>query len=264
MTYSKYGSKYRKPSAKKVYRKKRVYKAKPTKTFVKKVQKVINKNAEDKVAYAQANYVGFNSNMTAQSDLSPLIPGVTNGTTDNARIGDQIRATSLNIKGSITMNLNFTAIGTCRIAVRQLIVMPKMFTNWQAAYDNYGTWTSVLLKKGGTTTGFTGVLSDLHSEVNRDAITVYKDRIFYMDTPFFQTAAGAGDVSRTVKFYNYTLKLRNKLLKYDAGINSGLTPTNWCPIMLLGYVHLDGTINPDTVNTQIQDEHVCNLHYQDM
>lgn len=264
----KFGGKFRKGA-------RRVYKRKPAvkkairsvynKAFAKRVQKVIDKNAEDKVAYAQQAYAGYNSNMTAQSDVLPLIPSVTKGSNDNLRIGDQIRAKYLTVRGMISTNLNIaTTQGKCRIAVRQIICQPKMFTNWEGVYNNYGTWTATLLKKGGTTAGFTGVLSDIHSEINTDAITVYKDRVFYINTPWIQSATGAASTVTTVRHFNYKLPLRNKILKYDDGINSGITPTNYCPVMLIGYAYVDGTISPDTVNTAIQEEHVCNLHFQDM
>ena len=263
----KFNAKFRK-GARRVYKRKplvkKAIKSAYNKVFAKKVQKVIDRNAEDKCAYAQAAYTGFNSNMTAQTDLLPLLPGVTKGINDNLRIGDQIRSKYLTVKGMITANLNFTGIGNCRIAVRQIICQPKMYSDWSGVYNNYGTWTSTLLKKGGTTAGFTGVLSDIHSEINRDAITVYKDRIFYINTPFFQTAVGGVNTISSVKHFNYRIPCRAKVLKYDDGVNSGITPTNWCPVMLIGYAHVDGTVTPDTVNTQIQEEHVCNFHFQDM
>ena len=40
-----------------------------------------------------------------------------------------------------------------------------------------------IVKKGGTQTAFTGVVSDLYAPINNDAITTYYDKLIYIQNP---------------------------------------------------------------------------------
>ena len=71
-----------------------------------------------------------------------------------------------------------------------------------------------------------------------------------------------GGSQKTCKFFNINLKVKNKLLKYDASENSALTPVNYNPILLIGYAHLDSS-TPDTLNTEINLCYDVRMTYQD-
>jgi len=137
-----------------------------------------------------------------------------------------------------------------------------MYSNYDAIYANATTWQGSLLKKGLATVGFTGIINDLQADVNTDAITVMYDKVFYINTPYMVSSVGGASTYNSVRFINKTLNLRNKLLKYDPFFNSAKTPTNWNPVMLVGYVHLDGS-GPDTVSTQVSMTTDCYLEYED-
>lgn len=64
------------------------------------------------------------------------------------------------------------------------------------------------------------------------------------------TFAGAQEVYHATKFFSKTFKLRNKSLKYQSSYESNLQPVNWSPVILVGYVHLDGSA-PDVATTQM-------------
>lgn len=235
-------------------------------TFAKRVQQVINKNLEDKQAYQAVTDVNYNSGINSAGDLNFIIPNIANGTTDNARIGDQIRAKSLIVKGHFITNLTFNAYSQARIGVRMMIIAPKAYNSETSAIAGSAVWLNTLLKKGATTSAFTGTTQDLYAPINTDAITKYYDRVFYVRSPYVVGTITDGielSTSTTTKFFTIRLPwCKHRLLKYDSTVDSNLAPTNYCPILVLGYSHLDNSA-PDTVSTQVQLSWISTLTYQD-
>lgn len=236
-------------------------KSKPSKNLVKAIKSVIHKQTETKSAYHQTFSSNFNSPISVVADVIQVLPNLTNSTSDAGRIGDQIRAQKLKIKGFIASNLTFTGISGCRLGVRLMIVQPKQYGDFGLIQTQAATWLSYLLKKGATTGSFTGNIPDLFADINTDAITKYYDKIYYINTPYLQTAVGDTTTFNSVKFFSKTLNLKNKLLKYDNNVNAGVTPVNYNPVMLVGYVKLDGT-TPDA-NSQISLSNDSYLYYED-
>lgn len=235
----------------------------PSKSFAKKVQSVINKNSENKQIYING-FLSFNSGINSAGDIQQIVSNLGNGSADYQRIGDQIRGQTLSVKGWIAMTLSYlTSASASRIGVRLMIVQPKNFGALAEISANTGNWLGTLLRKGGTTTSFSGAVSDLQSPINTDAITKYYDKVFYLNLPYSQTAVGEASTVGSTRFFKISKKLRNKLIKYDSSIGSGLTPVNFNPVMLCGYVHLDGSA-ADVVNTQIQVNYDSVLQFQDM
>lgn len=220
------------------------------KNFKKKVLSVVRAQVETKQAFGNLPFTAFNSGINASGDLQWCLPNISQGTAENARVGDQIRALKLNIRGAIVSNLTYQAYSDCRIAIRMMIVSPKAYPTLASAQANATTWLATLLRKGGTTSNFTGAMEDLWAPINTEAITKYYDKVFYVNSPYMATAVGEQPTYNSVKFFNINMKLRNKLLKYDSSVGSGITPTNYGPILLLGYAHLDGS-SGDTLTTQV-------------
>lgn len=249
--------------------------AKPSRSFVKKVQKIIHKDAETKQAYTSLgdSLINFNSTINSANDMQLILPQIGQGSADNQRIGDEIRAQRLSVKGFINLAVDLTenTLPNRRVAVRMMVVSPKRFPNIDDAYTNWNSWYTSLLKKGGTQVAFTGLLSDLYAPINTDEITKYYDRVFYLSQDYWKTNVGTTtvssqsmmNISKTIKFFKFTMKLRNKKLRYDAGVSSNLRPTNFGPFLLLGYVHLDGS-SPDVVTTQVGLSYDAILDYEDM
>jgi len=234
---------------------------KTRKNFVKAVQSVINKNLEDKMAYKSVTDVAYNSGINSQSDLNSLMPNISHGTGDHGRIGDQITGKSLVISGHILSNLTYNGYSDCRIGVRMMVVSPKGYAGREPAYNSATTWLAHLLKKGNTTTGFTGLVSDFYSPINTDVITCHYDKKFYVKSPYLITAVGDANTSGSTKFFKIRLPCK-RVLKYDASVDSGLTPTSFNPFLILGYCHLDNA-TPDTLQTQINLNYICEFKYQD-
>jgi hypothetical protein len=253
--------------------------AKPSKSFVKKVQSIIHKNVENKQAFHTLDLTAFNSGINAVGDAIRILPNISNGNSDHSRIGDQLRGMTLNVKGHMISTIPAVYIGTsiatnARIAVRMMVVQPRSYSQIDSVQSNATTWMSTLLKKGATTTNFTGTISDLYAPINSDAIIKYYDKVMYLPLPTVQfinsgvvgatnvNGPVASDVASSCKFFNLSLRVKNKLLKYDTTGSSTLQPMNYAPTFILGYVKLDGS-SPDTVSTQVSCAFDAMFQYED-
>lgn len=228
----------------------------------KEMQAQINKNMETKYAYTNTGdtLVKFNSGITSTGDYMRIVPNIGQGDGDNQRDGDQIRALSLKIRGYVKLDINNTApMSTNSAVVVRLMVLSQKnksnFTDLQLSSSGLAT----LLKKGGTTVGFTGLLSDLYAPINTDVFTKHHDELIYLYQDAIISPNGAAtpgiqyitsNIKNTVKFININVPCKNKVLKYDEDIAGTLEPTNFAPFLVLGYSYLDGTI-PDVINSKV-------------
>lgn len=240
--------------------------------FTRDVKAVLSALAENKQAFHTTgnSLVMFNSGIDAVGDMMQIVPAIAQGVGDSNRIGDQIRAKSLNIKGYVKLNLNDVPDSTklpsviCRMMIVSLKTRPSYIDATASSAP-----LATLLKKGGTTVGFTGLLSDIYAPINTDVFTVHHDTNFYLNQTFVN-AIGASvpsqyvpqDISGTVKFFNFQVKCKNRLLRYDEDVGSGLYPANFGPMLLLGYSYLDGS-SPDTISTNVGLQYDCTLTYED-
>lgn len=247
--------------------------AKPSKNFVKAVEKVIHKDVETKEGYRELGLTQFNSAINSSGDVQVLLPTTFKGTNDNNRIGDQMRAQKLVIKGYLMLNstpisVNVNPGTNARVAVRMMIVQPKSYQALADIQSSASVWMGYLLKKGATVSSFDGTIPSLYAPINTDAITKYYDKVIYLSTDTFYMppatplSTGFNNSKSSVKFFRKTFKLRNKLLKFDDNINSGQFPTHWNPVLILGYCHLDGS-SPDTVTTAVSLAYDSYLDYED-
>lgn len=267
----RYGRRYRKKrqyvSARKAVRKAR------KNNFVKAVKKVIDRDTETKQAwYSSGNSLTqFNSGINSAGDMLQVVPNINVGTNTNERIGSKLKAKSLTIKGHIRYNTNDIPdvnYPAC-VYVRMMVVSPKYRSNYT---DNTGSTfpLTALLKKGGATSAWTGVFSDMNAPINTDMFTVHAQRRFYLNQSVFPTVGAAApsatvsaDVKNLIKFFNIPLRVKNKILRYDNSLSSNLLPTNYSPIILLGFCYMDGT-SPDTISTPLGMEYIVDFRYEDL
>lgn len=244
------------------------------KSLVKLVKNVIHQQAETKQAYISTgdSLVKFNSGINSTGDMIQVLPNINLGTADNARIGDQIRAQSLNIRGYVRIDPSATSpyfnnAGVPNVMARLMVVSLKTKQNFTEATSS-ATPLNGLLKKGGTTTAFTGVLSDIYVPINTDLWTIHADRKMYLTQDYVASYGGVTaqlipqDFKDTIKFFNINVKCKNKLLKYDSNISSALLPTNFAPILLLGYSFMNGDA-PDVLLTKLGLQFDATLNYED-
>lgn len=116
---------------------------KPSKFLKRTIQSMISKNVEDKEAFFSSgtNLVYFNSGINANGDLLQVVPGISNGTTEQHRVGDTIRAKTLVIKGYIQLQKDQTMgdVANKRVAVRLMCIGSKRLKEWNQMYGNFGT-----------------------------------------------------------------------------------------------------------------------------
>jgi len=227
-----------------------------TKSFARKVGAVVNRGRETKQVYAALAATAFNSGISGTGDIQALVPNMGNGTAESQRIGNEVQAKSMTVRGSIVYNPSAGQFGTyanARLGVRLMIVQPKAYATSDAVYGFASTWLPELLRKDGTQVAFTGLLDDLYAPINTDVITCYYNKVFYLQGPFVSSATGSVQMIGATKFFSKKINFRGagKKLRYDANYNSGLSPTNYCPVMLLGYTHMDGSA-PDVATTALQ------------
>lgn len=236
--------------------------------FRRKVLDVMRSVVETKQAFHQNPLTYFNSAISGAGDCLQVIPSIAQGTLDSQRIGDRVSPQSLSIRGWLNMVPQdpTQSLGVRRIGVRLMIVSVKAYPTYAVAAANTGTWMPGLLKKGGTTTSFTGALDDLYAPINTDLITCHYNKVFFLHQAMYY--AGTTNVSTTyeaggmTRFFRKTFKFKNKVWKYDTAVSGGLSPTNAGHCLLLGYCFLDGT-GADVLTTRVSSQTDMILNYED-
>lgn len=264
--YAKYRPRRYRKSTKSTVRK-AVSKMRKT-NFKKKVLSVIRSQNETKQAYMEKNWTDFNSAIASPGDAMRIIPFIDNGAADYQRIGDQIRLQKLTLRGILQLipQTNTNTYDNRKIAVRVMIVTPKSFPNTDSALNSQ-TWFNYLLKKGGTQTGFNGSVHELFTPINTDAVTCHYNKVFFLNQSaiFQSTASGVASVDQSgmTKFFSKTFTFKNKLLKYDPNVGNGQTPTNYGPVLVLGYALTDPSAAPDTLTTRVRFHYCSTMTYED-
>lgn len=246
----------RKSFKKRKFRKGKTKKRSTRKSFAKRVNAIVNKGRETKEIYTFANSSVRNSQITTTNDNFFLIGGVSQGVGEGQRIGEEIEAKSITVKGCIVYNPSVGQFGTyanTRLMCRVMIVQPKMYKDYSSIQANSTTWMPTLLSKGPVSVGFTGLLDDLWSPINTETITCYYDKLIPIQGVYQLTAAGITEMQGSTKFFRKTFKFpgSGKKLKYDQAFNGGTMPTNFCPVLIMGYAHLNGGA-PDVSTTAVE------------
>lgn len=241
--------KYARKGARKGYRAKR---AKPSKTFVKKVQKIIHADVETKQAYHILAPTNFNSGIDVTGDVIRVLPNISQGTDVSNRIGNQLKGQSLTLKGCVSWSPSVGTFGTfanARLGVRLMVVQPRNYSEVNNVITSATSWLPYLLQKGSTPAPFSGQINDLWAPINTEAIIKYYDKVIMLNGTYQASNVGFSQLLGATKFFNINMKCRNKTIKYENGISTN-NPTNYAPVFLIGYAHLDGS-GPDTVSTAI-------------
>jgi len=210
---------------------------KPSKAFVRKVQKIIHKDVETKTVVFNSNVTAFNQQIDSTGDCLRLMPQIANGTAENQKIGNVIRLQSLNIRGVLTFTQAQASAANTRIGVRLLVLRAKRFGDWNAAATDFATNYTKLLE--GTTTGFQGLVSQYNTPPNHDYFSVVMDKRMYMSQSLQNVAGITYDNINTTKFVNFNVPYSRRNVIYDQDF-SATEPTNYPYFMVLGYTKLDG------------------------
>lgn len=263
-------------SKKKMYKKKNTYKRKysPKKSMVALIKKTISRQTEDKQSVVQLDNVAFNSGINSSGDVNILVNTISQGADNGQRIGHTIRGKSLRVKGHLQLSAIPTSSvqgqqgsgvisANCRVAVRIMMVEPKSYKFPTVATSQYSSWIPYLLSNGVADSQFNGNTKDLYLDINRDVVKVYYDKVHYLNISqqYINTLTGDSVVPMTgsVKFFVKNILLKNKLIQFSDYSDQ---PTNFSPVILAGYAHIDGS-TPDTITTAINVSYVSKLTYED-
>jgi len=237
-------------------------------SFDKKVLAVIHKQTEDKECYISNNestLVSFNSAISGAGDILQIIPNMVNGTSINERVGDKVIVKSHNIYGYFRIVPNTGALNYKfgNVAVRQLVLSLKSISNYDAVVADPSLANKLLglLRKGGTTVQFQGLVSDVMADINREVFTVHYDKVYHIKNDYNMSAVGA-TTQDTLRMFNINMKVKNKQLKYSDDMSAGVLPTNYGCFMAFGYAYMDGSV-PDTVPTNLQVYYSSVMKYED-
>lgn len=234
-------------------------KTKPSKSFVKKVQKIINRNVETKKQVYISNATAFNQQIQTQADCLRLMPSIPQGTAATNRLANEIRLQEIRVRGCLTFALNQQAIALTRIGVRLMIVRAKRFDDWVAGATDFATSNARLLETQGS---FDGAVQCFNSPINEDYYSIIVDKKYYFSQS--QTAGGpTTEVWNSTRLFDFKLPYhKNRKLIYDDNYLSG-DPTNYPYFMLLGYVKLDGTTADVSTVSNLTLQYTSTVKYED-
>lgn len=195
-------------------------------------------------------------------DIQRIVPYMAQGLDTGGRIGNEITAKALTVKGHMIMTLaNAGYSGSVRIGVRMMCLTSKRYKHIDDLTTNPSLHLNFLLKSGNAIQPFSGNIPDLYLPINREVYTVHYDKVQYITIPLIYTNAGAVDLVNSVKMFSFSVPCKNKKITYEDSLSNA--PQNWAPFWVIGYVKLDGS-GPDTVLTNISCESISTLYYTDM
>ena len=263
MPYRRYARKSKPKSRRVRFAGKRSSRARKSGSRVAKtVRRVLASQNETKYAFYSFPITNFNSTADSTGDICPLIPSIVQGLDQGTRVGDSITCQSLCIRGNINIIPSITDNTRCRIAVRLVVVQPKMFGRFDDIASNLESWLAMVMRIGTGTSVLTGVAPYLTAPLATDMVHVYVDKMFHLNTFYttgttgLSTASVAG-ASRMFKFY---VKCKGKKLKYQTSTQGYNASFN--PVMLLAYQHLDGS-SSDVLTTAVSMQYYCDFRCTD-
>ena len=231
------------------------------KALVAKMVKVqLHKNIENKLQALNFPITNFNSAASSAGDVIRIIPRMAQGVGDGDRTGNQVTIRNFNIKGHMNIIPTGSDVARTRVMVRMMIVIPKQYPTQDVAVTGLANWLPYVLKLGNGSQALDGTIASMYLPANREIITVLADKKFYLNSDYF-SALGLENYSAryTTKFFNFNLKAKGKVLKYD---DLGQYPLNYSPSLLLSYCFLDGSA-PSTLSTALSMSFISVLDYED-
>lgn len=221
---------------------------KPRKSFNAKVRSAIKGMAEKKqTTTTQINVpltTGDNSTLVPNIALAPVL---SQNTTENSRVGNEVRVTSASISGYINMlPYNATTNTFTNLKVRMMLVSQKIrnTTNTLASTLTVGDFDT-FFDNGANGVPFQGTMYDAISKINTQRWSVHADRIFTLSlgnsTSSYgnTTAPSSGSGSYQARFKFYFGKQLGKLI-YDDNVGSQL-PVNKNVYLIVQPICSDGS-----------------------
>jgi len=238
--------------------------------FAQRVKQVLMRNAETKFVRDEniSALTDFNSVVNQQSDFYRCFPQLSQGTLSAQRIGQ--RVTPVSITSRVNVAFNITDAVSRDIEVHVWYLTSKQQKSVLAASGNllYNITNGFILSGAGelldngdgTNTPFAGDFLSVTKPINKDQWSVIKHyRVhLYKGSGTSNNNQVANNEKRHVSL---TTRLPVHQLIYD---NQGDTlPTNYCPVMCIGYRYLDGTA-ADEGGGVIEVQSASEMYFKDV
>jgi len=191
-------------------------------------------------------------------DIIQVIPDVSQGDRRSDRIGTDIRASSLTIKGQWTIPADeFPLLGNADradISLRMFVVSCKAFCSLSQVRSN---WTGGVVlrdqffKAQAVPSAITGTYRDMVTPVNHELFTVHHDRRFNFRRGLCVPATyvppsteGQAHMPAIHSDFTIRLKVKNKKLMYNEP--SDPEPSNWAPFLVSCWCYNNGAAPSNT------------------
>jgi hypothetical protein len=238
-------------------------------TFAQRVQKVISKNVETKMALYVSPDTNtltypfgsrFNQAVNGNADAIRLLPDFLNGPAENQRIGNEIRMQSLKLRGVMTVTIPQATANNTRLGVRLLILRNKRINDYIAATTDMGTNFTRLLEA--PQSSLNGSLAAFNSPVNTDYFSCVYDKKFYFSQSLSSTSTNSAEVWNSTKFVNINIPYSRRKVLFDEGFDVD-TPISYPYFAVLSYTKLSGDSADADGATYVNFQFTTHAKYED-
>lgn len=215
------------------------------------VKKLINRTREVKLI-GQVLTTQQQAFINSPGMFLPLIPALAQGDTDNQRTGNKIRPRGLRVAVTVTYGDSpVTPIASNVIYFRILALSDKKMRHIPLAIAQ--TDPSHLLDSGTGEHAYLARIQDYQAPVNPEAYTLHKDIRG-------QFTFGTSEINPR-KSYTYVFNIKcPKVLDY---LDNQTFPSNFAPMIVMGYSFADGTIPGTDQFTPVKMDLATTLYYDD-
>lgn len=238
------------------------------------IKKEINRHAETKQSYVEPVLTSYNTQTSnsfgvlpniTQTNFYQIFPEISQGSSEQNRIGNKIEAKGLYVKGHLSTiwpNIVSNNSSFQTMYVRILCLSDKIYPVDSIAYGGFPTSYNQLLQKGNTATNF--LFSDqtsLYRPVNTDRFTVHYDKVIKLGS--YSANLGTANVDQINGLHRFSYKVPMKsMLKYN---DTESRPTNInMPFMLIGYCPGDNYAITSGATTQfVRCSYYSDFYYKD-
>lgn len=258
---------FRKGKGKKSSPKKKAMKAKPTKTFKKKVIKVINSQAEVKYVSVALGISNFNSAINGSGDIQPIFPPMAQGVKDRERIGSKVNMKYLKFNISISQAPYSLTTDLDRPVLVRLLVLQYKRCKYSPDFAGTSIVNDVnnsLLQQDQSAPAqpYDGTINKALFPLNTDLFTKLHDISFpLLPNELNDNVTNTQTTALGKNFKIMRLMIAGpKQLVY--GEDNNLYPNNFAPFFCLGYSYPDGSV-ADVLNRGIVVTWESRLAYTD-
>lgn len=225
-------------------------------------RQVVARNAENKSAFINVpstlgTYTSFNNTITI-ADFVNVMPPISQGVTENGRVGNKVKLKGLYVKGHVNVVFPTTSVA----ATTGLNLYVRLMCLEDKSYLGSGVGTATILDRNGVDTQFLGYPQDLNTAIDKNRFIVHYDKVVKLQNPNWpQNSSGYINANiMTTKFFRFKVKGRD--LMYDS--NTSTIPARFCPQFACAVVDPSLTLAGNSpLTTPCQYTFASTAYYED-